>query len=449
MRYGSVCSGIEAATVAWEPLGWTPAFFSEIDPFCSSLLNQRYPRVPNYGDFTQLLDPTHPVHNQPPIDVLVGGTPCQDFSIAGLRAGVAGARGSLTLDFCRLVDVLRPRWVVWENVPGVLSSDGGRALGAFTGALAELGYGFSWRMLDAQYFGLAQRRKRVFVVGHSRGEPSRPGAVLLEPEGVRGDPPSRQQARKVSPPDAGGRTPHGVGRTAIAITERGRGDGLNLEHQDEVAYALTNPGDGGRTNNRMVAISEADDAFAPKVAYAGQLTGGSQSGEFRTTDLDNRGAFIAYRKSSRARSVEDSETWIPADVSNTLNVFDAGDIRTTHIVLEPREPGQAVAVSFNQRCEARTSEIMYSIMGQPGVDELLVFKRVEVGVRQGFSVRRLTPRECERLQGFPDDYTLVPYRKGLSADGHRYKALGNSMAVPVMRWIGARIYLVDQLDQGE
>ena len=204
LRYGSVCSGIEAASVAWEPLGWEPAWFCEIDPFASALLAHRYPGVPNHGDFTRLLDPAHTVHESP-IDVLVGGTPCQDFSVAGLRAGVEGDRGSLTLDFCRLVGVLRPKWVVWENVPGVLSSDGGRALGAFLGALAELGYGFAYRVLDAQYFGLAQRRKRVFVVGCAGAQSSRAGAVLLEPESVRGDPPARRKARKEAPADAGGR----------------------------------------------------------------------------------------------------------------------------------------------------------------------------------------------------------------------------------------------------
>jgi len=195
LRYGSVCSGIEAASAAWEPLGWEPAWFCEIDPFASALLAHHYPRVPNHGDFTKLLDPAHAVHADP-IDVLVGGTPCQDFSVAGLRAGIEGDRGSLTLDFCRLAGVLQPKWVVWENVPGVLSSDGGRAFGSFLGALGELGYGFAWRVLDAQYFGLAQRRKRVFVVGCAGGLASRAGAVLLEPESVRGDPPARRKARE-------------------------------------------------------------------------------------------------------------------------------------------------------------------------------------------------------------------------------------------------------------
>ena len=189
MIFGSVCSGIEAASVAWLPLGWRCAFVSEIDAFPSRVLAHHYPDVPNLGDFTAITPEQHE-----PIDVLVGGTPCQDFSIAGLRAGVGGDRGALSLEFLRLAGRARPRWIVWENVPGVLSSDGGRALGAFLGGLAELGYGFAYRVLDAQYFGLAQRRKRVFVVAHSGGRWQRAAAVLLERESLRGHPAPGREA---------------------------------------------------------------------------------------------------------------------------------------------------------------------------------------------------------------------------------------------------------------
>jgi len=362
MRYGSICSGIEAATVAWEGLGWRPAFFSEIDPFCSRLLAQRYPRVPNYGDFTQLLSPTHPVHAAERLDVLVGGTPCQDFSIAGLRAGVGGARGSLTLDFCRLVDVLRPRWVVWENVPGVLSSDGGRAMGAFTGALAELGYGFAWRVLDAQYFGLAQRRKRVFVVGHAGGEPGRPGTVLLEPEGVRRDPPTRKQARKEVPVDAGGRTSERGGAVAFGcdLSQKAEGIAFSEEFQPCIAGHHHHAGHGSHVLTKPRSL-------VPQAITMGEVAG----------PLDAN-----YGKGQGSRQGGEREFM-----------------------------AQAIAPDF--------------------------------------SVRRLTPRECERLQGFPDDYTVAPDAKGKTNDSSRYRALGNSMAVPVMRWIGARIAIVDAFDQGE
>lgn len=199
MKYGSVCSGIEAATAAWHPLGWTPAWFAEIEAFPSAVLAHHYPQVPNHGDFTQLID------NSPEgVDVLVGGTPCQAFSVAGLRQGLADPRGGLTLEFLRLARALRPKWIVWENVPGVLSQDGGRAFGAFLGGLEDLGYGWAYRVLDAQYFGLAQRRKRVFVVGCAGGDFARAAAVLLEPEGVRRASPPRREARQGPAGGAGG-----------------------------------------------------------------------------------------------------------------------------------------------------------------------------------------------------------------------------------------------------
>lgn len=154
MIYGSVCSGIEAATAAWHPLGWKPAFFSEIEPFPRAVLSHHYPDTPLHGDFT-----TIGADEYGPIDLLVGGTPCQSFSIAGLRGGLDDDRGNLALEFLRLADRKRPRWLVWENVPGVLSSNGGRDFGAILGGMVELGYGFAYRVLDAQHFGVPQRRR--------------------------------------------------------------------------------------------------------------------------------------------------------------------------------------------------------------------------------------------------------------------------------------------------
>jgi DNA (cytosine-5)-methyltransferase 1 len=357
LRYGSVCSGIEAASVAWEPLGWKPAWFCEIDPFASALLAHRFPGVPNHGDFTRLLDPAHPVHADP-VDVLVGGTPCQDFSVAGLRAGIEGDRGSLTLDFCRLVGVLRPRWVVWENVPGVLSSDGGRALGAFLGAMGELGYGFAWRVLDAQYFGLAQRRKRVFVVGCSGARRSRAASVLLEPESVRRDPPPSREAQKEAAPAAGGSAAEPGGTVAVA--------------QREIAGTL--------------------DASSCKGA-------GSHGGNERD--------YIAHVVAPPLTATNDPSR---SPQSSEVTAQVEAVIRTQTIA-------RIVAPSAVLKSESRQ-----------------------------VAVRRLTPRECERLQGFPDDYTMVPWKKKPASecpDGPRYKVLGNSMAVPVMRWIGARITRVD------
>jgi len=339
MRYGSVCSGIEAATVAWEPLGWKPAWFSEIDPFPSAVLAHHYPEVPNHGDFTKLIDPAHPVHGEPPIDLLVGGTPCQAFSVAGLRAGLADPRGGLTLEFLKLARALRPKWIVWENVPGVLSQDGGRAFGAFLGGLEDLGYGWAYRVLDAQYTrvdgypgAVPQRRKRVFVVAHSGGDFSRASAVLLEPEGMRWNPPPRRQA--------------GQGTTG----------GIDLGF--EVCGTLS---DGAHHGGGL----NGQDAYSGRILPV---------------------AFDTYNHA------------VP-DVCQTIKSPSGGANESVGTVL--------------------TSMV----------------------------VRRLTPIECERLQGFPDDYTRIPWKKKLAdecPDGGRYKALGNSMAVNCMRWIGRRIELVEK-----
>jgi DNA (cytosine-5)-methyltransferase 1 len=179
--------------VAWHPLGWQPAFFSEIEPFPRAVLNHHYPEVPLHGDFT-----TIKTNQYRPIDLLVGGTPCQSFSIAGLRGGMDDSRGNLALEFLKLAKLLRPRWVVWENVPGVLSSNGGRDFGSILAGLGEVGYGFAYRVLDAQYFGLAQRRKRVFVIGYL-GDWRLAAAVLFERKSLRGDPaPSREKGKKIA-----------------------------------------------------------------------------------------------------------------------------------------------------------------------------------------------------------------------------------------------------------
>ena len=193
MIYGSVCSGIEAATAAWHPLGWKAAWLSEIEKFPSAILQRHYPDIPNLGDMTAIHEKQE--FKNGAIDLLVGGTPCQSFSVAGLRRGMADPRGNLALVFLRIADLARPRWIVWENVPGVLSSNRGRDFGAFLGALGELGYGWSYRIMDAQYFGVPQRRRRVFVVGHL-GDWRRAAAVLFEPDGLRRNPPpSRKEGQ--------------------------------------------------------------------------------------------------------------------------------------------------------------------------------------------------------------------------------------------------------------
>lgn len=277
--YLDVCAGISASTVAWKPMGWRAAAYSEIDPGPRAVLAHHYPDVPLHGDFT-----TIGAGDYGAIDLLIGGTPCQDFSVAGLRAGMDGARGNLSLEFLRLADRKRPRWIIWENVPGVLSNDGGRAFGAILGGMASIGYGFAYRVLDAQFFGLPQRRERVFVVGFL-GDWRKAGAVLFE------------------------RETFGSGR-------------------------------------------------------------------------------------------------------------------------KPRYP--------------KGEKALHTISTRVGQGSIDLFDEVNALARFGHP-RRLHINEVERLFGFPDDYTLVPWRNGWMPERRRQKMLGNSISVPVIRWIGQRIAIADVL----
>ena len=364
LRYLSVCSGMEAASVAWHPLGFTPVGFSEIEAFPCAILSTRYPNTPNYGSLTEYKQwPIEPGA----IDLLVGGTPCQSFSVAGLRKGLEDPRGNLALVFLGLADKLKPRWIVWENVPGVLSSNGGRDLGSFLGALVQLGYGFAMRVLDAQHFGVPQRRRRVFVVA-CLGDWRAPAEVLLESDCVRRD------------------------------IKKGRARGKEV---------------------------------------TGTLSSRSSAGGGLGTDFDCAGGLqpVAFRKSKRACSTTDNETWVEADASNTLNNFDLGDTRTTHAVVG--------AVYENH---AQDSRVNGPLEVAPTVAAKFGTGGGNVPLVGAMAVRRLTPVECERLQGFPDNWSRISWKgkpEDQCPDGPRYKACGNSMAVPVMRWIGERILTVN------
>ena len=313
LRYGSVCSGVEAASLAWEPLGMEPSWFCEIEKFPAAVLAARWPDVPNLGDMTE----AHKHERFSTVDVLVGGTPCQSFSVAGLRKGMDDPRGNLALAYLAMARHCRARWVCWENVPGVLSSNGGRDFGAFLGALGKLGYGFAYRVLDAQYFGVPQRRRRVFVVGYL-GDWRRAAAVLFEPASMSKHPaPSREARLQVARPLAAG-----------------SGSGHRIDLESGALYYTHD-----RNQDRIYG------ADGPAPAHC-------------ATD------------SNRARNVLTTD-----------------------------------------------------------------------------GVRRLSPTECERLQGMPDNHTRIPWRSKPASecpDVPRYKAVGNSMAVPVMAWIGKRLLAVHQ-----
>jgi DNA (cytosine-5)-methyltransferase 1 len=371
MNYLSVCSGIEAATCAWHDLGWKPVGFSEIEPFPSAVLKHHYPLVPNLGDMTKYKE-----WNLDSVGLLVGGTPCQSFSVAGLRKGLEDPRGNLALTYVGILDKFRPKWCIWENVPGVLSSNGGRDFGSFLGALVECGYGFAYRVLDAQNFGVPQRRRRVFVVG-CLGSWELASKVLFESYCLSGD---NQKSR--------------TKRQAITTySERG------------VAY-------GG-----------SDAECADTVTSKWHKGSGGPSG-------DECGLFVAHKV---------YETH-PAD----SRVKEMGEICQTVTSRWGTGGGNVPLVqAYSIREDAKANNFSATPLTvtpalqamQPSVQS----HHAQTFIAGNMAVRRLTPRECERLQGFKDDYTVIPWKKGESPDGHRYKALGNSMAVPVMKWIGERI----------
>jgi DNA (cytosine-5)-methyltransferase 1 len=437
MKYLSVCSGIEAATQAWHPMGWQPFAFSEIENFPSAVLEHHYPQVPNLGDMTKFKE--WPDAN---IDVLVGGTPCQSFSVAGLRKGLDDPRGNLMLTYLAIARRYQPQWLVWENVPGVLSSNGGRDFGTFLGGLAELGYGFAYRVLDAQYVrtqrfrgAVPQRRRRVFVVGYF-GDWRRAAAVLFDAESLSGNPPPRREAGQ---------------RTAglVANCLRGRSNASHRADSDNYYIGTPLASNALCARDYKGARPEADQGAPLVVAHSlrGEGFDASEDGTGRGTPdevaytLDQaQGQAVAFQPVSDCLTAAYGTKWNGNASANNGSLFAAAafDLRGREGCLTPELP---------QRVRVHSSE---------GVSPTLASEEGRghgvPTVFANWAVRRLTPRECERLQGFPDDFTQIPYR-GKPADkcpdGPRYKALGNSMAVNCMEWIGQRIQAVSKLAKSE
>ena len=501
IRYSSVCDGIGAAHVAWQPLGWQCQWTSEIEPFPAAVVEQHH-GFANIGDMTKITEEM--LNERGPVDLLVGGTPCQSFSVAGLRGGLADPRGNLALRFVQLAAVLKPEWIVWENVPGVLSSGKGRDFGTFLGSLGELGYGFAYRVLDAQWFGVAQRRRRVFVVGYL-GDWRRAAAVLFERESVFGNPPTRGKAWE------------GVARsTASSLTSSGRGVERCGESRGQDDVVLAAPEVANPLTARMAKgiNTTCDEGQTPVVAFhPTQDPISSDDGLTHSRGCgSSRGCAtvaVAFKPSHFTRGKDGKPSEVTAPLSadadkgdqDTVVAYDilgtpatnAAKETDVHVPLRARLPGQSEASTTTVVAQGftysgysnqpawmtgdRTDCLPSSGHGDTshqgiGVMQPVAFRenqRAEVeyvdpphalasgggkprqgycGVQVGMAVRRLTPRECERLQGFPDDYTLVTYRGKPAADGPRYRALGNSMAVPVMRWIGERIAAIDSLPLG-
>ena len=468
MKYLSVCSGIEAATVAWHPLGWQAVAFGEIEKFPSQVLAHHYPDTPNWGDMTKFKE-----WPDADVNVFVGGTPCQSFSVAGLRKGLDDPRGNLMLTYLAIAARYRPQWLVWENVPGVLSSNGGHDFASLLRGMGELGYGFAYRILDAQYFGVAQRRRRVFVVGYL-GNWRPAAAVLFERHSLSGHPAPSRKAREGAAAyaregAASSKWPAEISSTLD--TTFGTKQGLEDQHVNagcpmfvpaEMSTVQTlrakRPGEGGISHDhehlipalspalntcsganhapdtkayvvQPIALAEntigrkpenGGNATEPMYDIAPCLTKADQHGVAQPIPLNSMNVF---------RSPD-------ADASTGCGIGEAGEAMFTITKANSHAVAQPTIVHGTQ--DPCVSDIAFAQGRNNGGENVMV---------QAMAVRRLTPKECERLQGFPDNYTDIKTNGKATPDGPRYKALGNSMAVPVMAWIGKRIKEVDAICQ--
>lgn len=592
MRYLSVCSGIEAASVAFEPLGWTPLAFSEIEAFPRAVLKHRWPGVPLHGDFTEL-------RHQPWIvdaDLLVGGTPCVAFSVAGLRKSLDDERGNLTLEFIRLanaIDDLRraagrePAYILWENVPGVFSTHD-NVFGAFLGGLvgcddalpAPHGLGWrdagvvagprrvaAWRVLDARHFGLAQRRRRVFVLALGGAGAWRCADALLPiSDSGEGHPSPSRETRQVVAPTLGSGPPFsrtGNERSeadayvavAPTLSARARGGGglgtdfdcdggliqevvstldasygrlqgasgqdMNHGHSHLIAHTLRADGfdaseDGTGRGTPLVPVLPATDAFrggagpiafqggsqqdqiltpdqiSPTLAHSSNTHGGHYQPKvllplpFDTTQITSPGNYSNPKPGDPMHPLA-AGTHVPAvcihadaigrdgtnavpgpDAEGRVRLRDAGlgviadgsaySLTTgqPHAVAFPHEPevvkpvtldsanGQAIAFQERGRADGRSldvgGELAYALTAPAGGGRA----QERNILTPTMAVRRITPIEAEKLMGLEPGYTNVPYRGKPACDGNRYRALGNSFAVPVIRYIGSRIQAVEE-----
>jgi len=482
MKYLSVCSGIEAASKAWEPIGWEPVAFSEIEPFPSAVLKHHWPKVPNLGDMSKYEQWNIQSGS---VDLLVGGTPCQSFSVAGLRQGLKDPRGNLMLTYLAIAERLKPQWLVWENVPGVLSSNGGKDFGSFLGALGELGYEWAYRVLDAQWFGVAQRRRRVFVVAHL-GKGNLAAKVLFESESVRRDtPPSREAGKGVA--------------TNVAPSLTASNDPSRSPQSSEVTQQVNavlnaiNAGipdvcatiDCGLSKQVGKQLTQQAESFYFPIPIHDQATrfsgkrGGKQDGKGNGLGVGKPGDPAPTLTKGDKHAVlyenhpNDSRVTGPHDVApSCVSRYGTGggNVPLVQEAISMRESGQGYWMEDSKagtlRAEgenrpSRPSNVIAEPVAVDTYNHALQEKAVPIrstasdichtgGVinpADRMAVRRLSPRECERLQGFKDDHTMIPWRNKPAdqcPDGPRYKALGNSMAVPCMAWIGKRIDAIEK-----
>lgn len=454
VNYLSACSGIEAATVAWHPLGWTPAAFSEVEKFPCNVLKHHYSHVPNWGDMTKFKE--WPDAN---VDIFVGGTPCQSFSIAGLRKGLDDPRGNLMLTYLAIAQRYKPRWIVWENVPGVLSSNGGRDFGTFLAGLAQCGYGFAYRVLDAQFVrtlshnrAVPQRRRRVFVIGHF-GNWQRAAAVLFDSESLRGNPPPRRKAgEKITSTVSGGAPFSRTGNErvetdAMIVMATGQGGAeitsnhaptLNCNHEQPIVCIGMDDQMNAAPELMGTLLSRTNSGGSRMcVAISGNVVDRKPENGGNGAGADESGAMYTLAK------VDSHAVVIPINTQIAMRHNSLGD-GTGLGIGQDGDPAFTILKNHHH-------VVAYGINEHPHVGHCLRAGASKADkhesttcIQQQMQVRRLTPLECERLQGFPDGYTAIPK----ASDSARYKALGNSMAVNVMRVIGDRIKMVEEISEG-
>ena len=539
MRYASVCSGVEAASLAWMPLGWEAVWFSEIEPFPCAVLKERFPDVPNLGDMTEIKGEKY--HGT--VDLLVGGTPCQGFSVAGKQGGLNDSRSALCLAYCGLLETMRPRWFVWENVPGVFSTNQGDDFLAFLGKIDEIGYSVAWRVLDAQYVrvdgfprAVPQRRRRVFVVGHLGGDWRYPASVLFEPGCLPGDTPPRRVKGA------------GVARSLTAST--GGASGKEQQHtfisgDGRLLNALGVDGYNGAVTGKVSATVDINckNVNGPTLVMANEQANSEVSEAFSPALTCDHESPIICAGFSGGRGAKAGGIGYQDGVAPTIRASESGSNQVPDILCQYGDVAGALTARHDSSpCEDRGMSIVYENHAQDSrikpcgecspqinakagtggcnlplvqecfpINSMIIGKNVKVGDRQttgignngdplptissahhhavavaeniigrkentgangtgaqvelaytqnatgvmgvsvNTSVRRLLPIETERLMGFPDNWTRIPWR-GKSAedcpDSPRYKACGNSMCVNVMRWIGLRIEKVERRMKG-
>jgi DNA (cytosine-5)-methyltransferase 1 len=510
MKYLSVCSGIEAATVAWHPLGWTPVGFGEIEKFPCQVLAHHYPDVPNFGDMTKFKEWSI----ESDVNVLVGGTPCQSFSVAGLRKGLDDPRGNLMLGYLAIAAKYRPKWLVWENVPGVLSSNGGLDFASLLRGMGELGYGFAYRVLDAQYFGVAQRRRRVFVVGYL-GNWRPAAAVLFERHSLQGYPaPSREKRESSANSTGASASSSSLAEMTTVQTLRTKRPGEGgMSHDHEHLIPILSPalntcsGANHAPDTKAYVVQPialAENTIGRKPENGGNGDGFTENGPMYTLNATGVHGVAQpiniYGGNKRTDRPEGGfYVRMDEDISKTLDAasglnptcsqggtavmqpiaFDTTQITSPQYGNNPKagdpchplaagahppaiclmDQGGSVMTIENDmtgtlRRETHGHEpVVMAFPWQSALDPIgtptdlsgTLIKNQTPAVMQAMAVRRLTPVECERLQGFPDGYTDIQLKGKATPDGPRYKALGNSMAVPVMAWIGKRIAQVEAI----